>query len=134
MAEWEKDSLPSLMDFQGLHQYPHPISDCLTCPTHPIHFLESNLEGDVSVLVPKLKNYLQMRTQSLVKGSNKISMKNFRIILHNHKVYNRSQPNPANVRLIQYMQNIVTYLTNSMIFGKNVLDIKCVFDFLYNFV
>ena len=79
------DSLPSLMDFQGLHQCLHPISDCLTCPTHPIHFLESNLEEDVSVLVPKLKNYLQMRTQSLVKGSNKISMKNFRMILHNHK-------------------------------------------------
>jgi hypothetical protein len=26
------------------------------------------------------------------------------------------------------------YLTNSIIFGKNVLDIKCVSDFLYNFV
>lgn len=55
LAEWEKDSLPSLMDFQGLYQCPHPISDCLTCLTQPIHFLESNLEGDVSVLVPKLE-------------------------------------------------------------------------------
>lgn len=85
LAEWEKDSLPSLTDFQGLHQYPHPISDCLTCPTHPIHFLELNLEGDASVLVPKLKNYLRMGTQGLVKDSNKISMKNFIMILYNRK-------------------------------------------------
>ena len=73
------------MDFQGLHQCPHPVSDCsihLTCQTH---FLDSNLEEDVSVLVPQLKNYLHMGVWKSGKRQQQISVWKFHISKTQHK-------------------------------------------------